>query len=50
MLAQLPREYLHEYVMNLKTLLTLNIIQGEINLELLEQTVLTLDLLHTVNT
>jgi len=49
MLSQLPQEYIHEYVMNLQSLLTINIISGKINLELLEQTVLTLDLLHDVN-
>lgn len=49
MLTQLPREYLHEYVMNLQTLLTINITSGNINLDLLEQTVLTLNLLYTIN-
>lgn len=35
--------------MNLQSLLTINIISGEINLELLEQTVITLDLMHFLN-
>jgi hypothetical protein len=49
MLMQLPQEYIHEYVMNLQSLLTINIIAGEIDLDLLEQTVITLDLLHSLN-
>lgn len=35
--------------MNLQSLLTINIISGEINLELLEQTVITLDLMNFLN-
>jgi len=49
MLMQVPQQYIHEYVMNLQSLLTINIISGEINLELLEQTVITLDLMHFLN-
>jgi hypothetical protein len=49
MLMQLPREYVHEYVMNLQSLLTINIISDLLNLEFLEQTVITLDLFHFLN-
>lgn len=49
MLMQLPREYIHEYMMSLQNLLTINIISSLLNLELLEQTVVTLDMLHFLN-
>jgi hypothetical protein len=35
MLISIPREYILEYIINLQSLLTINIISGEIHLELL---------------
>lgn len=48
-LEAMPKEQLHEHVMSLQSLLTINIITGQINLQRLEQAVLLLDLLFRTN-
>jgi len=44
-----PREYLHEYVMRLQNMLTINIVSGDLSIEFLEEIVKSLDILHFAN-
>lgn len=48
-LASFDMEQLHEYVMQIQSLLTLNIITGYMDMEVLTHCIRTLDILHWVN-
>jgi len=49
MFSGLPREYLLEYVSSLQTLITINIVSGNVDHDFLEETVITLDILNSEN-
>lgn len=48
-LASIPHDQLHDYVMQLQSLLTLNIITQTIDMDLLKNSIRILDILYWVN-